>query len=58
MDNALGFAGEAFDTDDSAVSDFVANLEEIRETNLVPDVPTLGSALSLFEQINAKRSEK
>ena len=58
MDSALELSGEAFDTDDSAVGDFVADLEQIRETNIVPNVPTLGSALSLFEQINAKRSEK
>jgi len=58
LDNALAFTGEAFDTDDSAVSDFVADLEEIRETNIVTNVPTLGTALSLFEQIKAKRSEQ
>jgi len=58
MDNALEYTGEVFDAEDNAVKDFVADLENIRETNIVPNVPILGSALSVFEKIDAKRSEK
>ena len=58
MDNALQYTGEVFDGEENSVKDFVADLEDIRETNIVPNVPILGSALSVFEKIDAKRSEK
>ena len=58
MDNALKYTGDVFDGEENSVKDFVADLEDIRETNIVPNVPILGSALSVFEKIDAKRSEK
>ena len=58
MDNSIKYTGEVFDGEQDSVKEFVANLEEIRETNIVPNVPILGSALSMFEKIDAKRSEK
>jgi len=58
MDNSLSYTEEVFDGGDDSVKDFVADLENIRETNIVPNVPILGSALSMFEKIDAKRSEK
>lgn len=58
MDNSIKYTGEVFDGEQDSVKEFVANLEEIRETNIVPNVPILGSALSIFEKIDAKRSEK
>lgn len=58
MDNSIKYTGEVFDGEQDSVKEFVANLEEIRQTNIVPNVPILGSALSMFEKIDAKRSEK
>lgn len=58
MDNSLSYTGEVFDGEDDSVKAFVTDLENIRETNIVPNVPILGSALSMFEKIDASRSQK
>lgn len=58
MDNSLNYTGDVFDGEQESVQTFVTDLENIRETNIVPNVPILGSALSMFEKIDAKRSEK
>ncbi len=58
MDNSIKYTDEVFDGEQDSVKEFIANLDEIRQTNIVPNVPILGSALSMFEKIDAKRSEK
>lgn len=58
MDNALKYTDEMFDDSKDPVQTFKADLENIRETNIVPNIPILGSALSMFEKIDAKRGEK
>lgn len=58
IDNAIGFAVETFDQDSGAVTSFIADLTDIRETEIVPNVPALGSALDLFTRIDAKRDSQ
>ncbi len=57
MDNALKYTDEIFDSEQESVKTYVADLQSIRETSIVPDIPILGSALSVFEKIDAKRGE-
>ena len=57
MENAINYASEIFDQEDDRVTVFIDDLAEIRETNIVPKIPILGSALSLFTKIDSKRGD-
>ena len=58
MGNAIDYTGSMFDSEQESVKSFQANLDEIAATNIVPTIPILGSALSVFEKIDAKRGDK
>lgn len=57
MDNAINYSKEIFDQDSDQVKTYLTDLSEIRETPIVPKTPALGSSLSLFSKIDAKRGE-
>lgn len=55
MDNAIKYSTEIFDQSDDQVKTFISDLEAIRETNIVPKIPALGSSLALFTKVDSKR---
>jgi len=55
MDNAVAYASEIFDQSDDRVKTFLGDLEAIRETNIVPKIPALGTSLALFTKVDSKR---
>ena len=57
MDNSINYSKEIFDQDSNQVKTYISDLTEIRETPIVPKTPALGSSLSLFSKIDAKRGE-
>ena len=57
MENAINYSSEIFDQEDDRVAVFIDDLAAIRETSIVPKIPILGSALSLFNKIDSKRGD-
>jgi len=55
MDNAIAHSSEIFDQTNDQVKTFISDLEGIRETNIVPKIPILGSSLALFSKVDSKR---
>lgn len=57
LDNAISYSEGMFDIETEQVRTFLADLQQIRDTSIVPRVPTLGSSLALFNKVNAKQGE-
>ncbi len=58
MDNAISYAEQIFDQDNTRVTTYISDLSDLRETAIVPKIPALGSSLSLFTKIDSKRGSQ